>query len=225
MAHRPPGPESGSFGGLRSSSRERIAVPGLLVALIAAAVLLAAPAAPVPKPEPKNALYFPVRAGAAWVYQIGETDRVQSEDVVAEVKRSDGATVVTVSTDVGGDLIPWQTVSISDKGLFRMDGGGPKPARFVCLLRLPTKAGDTWESKEEFLGGEVTVTRTAHAPEWVEVPAGKYKAVRVESEFTFPSLPGAVRATAWYAPGVALVKEVRGGEVFKVLKSFTPDKD
>jgi hypothetical protein len=59
----------------------------------------------------------------------------------------------------------------------------------------------------------------------VEVPAGKFKALRVEWKTDENVL--ALTATRWYAPGVGLVKEVTssgGAEQTQVLKSFRAEK-
>jgi hypothetical protein len=65
--------------------------------------------------------------------------------------------------------------------------------------------------------------------EVVEVPAGRFRAVRVEYSYTLPvgprSVPVAYHATNWYAPGRGAVKVVfRVGEDETVmeLKSYTP---
>ena len=59
----------------------------------------------------------------------------------------------------------------------------------------------------------------------MEVPAGKFKAVRVEQvvHFTF-AFGEPYRQTDWYAPGVGLIKTVAGQSV-TTLKSFTPAMD
>jgi hypothetical protein len=60
----------------------------------------------------------------------------------------------------------------------------------------------------------------------VEVPAGKFRAVRLEIAVTAingEKVP-AIRLTGWYAPEVGLVKMNRGTEWTRVLKSFTPGK-
>jgi hypothetical protein len=61
--------------------------------------------------------------------------------------------------------------------------------------------------------------------EEVEVPAGKFKALRVEAEQELGA--NVFKSTLWYAPGVGLVKSVtntNGTERVQVLKSFTPGK-
>jgi hypothetical protein len=68
-------------------------------------------------------------------------------------------------------------------------------------------------------------TRTVAGEEVVEVPAGKFRALWVESklESAAPTPTG----TYWYAPGVGVVKSVLNtstGVQTTVLKSFTSGK-
>ena len=62
----------------------------------------------------------------------------------------------------------------------------------------------------------------------VEVPAGKYRAVRIDVEIESPGRAGeTTRSSIWYAPRVGVVRQVHGepdtGYV-KVLKSFKSGK-
>jgi hypothetical protein len=71
-------------------------------------------------------------------------------------------------------------------------------------------------------GGTKTakLTFTVGQEETVETPAGTFKAIRVTSEMDV--VKGTT--TAWYAPGVGMVKYELGTEGIQVLKSFTPGK-
>jgi hypothetical protein len=77
-------------------------------------------------------------------------------------------------------------------------------------------AGEPW--------GRATGTAKASGPERVVVPAGTYRAVRVDMEMPYiDGRKGMAKRSYWYAPGVGRVKDVADGEV-TVLKSFTPGK-
>jgi hypothetical protein len=69
------------------------------------------------------------------------------------------------------------------------------------------------------MGGKAT--NSAHGPEEVLVPAGKYRAIRVEYRGAKDGKEET--ATFWYAAEVGLVKMVCAGAV-QELKSFTPGK-
>jgi hypothetical protein len=107
---------------------------------------------------------------------------------------------------------------------------GPFKVDPVCELRFPVKAGDSWvvdiPSQEGGLQGS-TGTATVGDVEEVQVPAGKFRAVRVDVTITAVDgkpLAKPRRATRWYAPGVGLVKVAAGTGVTRALKAFTPGK-
>lgn len=73
--------------------------------------------------------------------------------------------------------------------------------------------------------GRVVTCKLTTGGEEVEVPAGKFKAVRVEAEAGFPAPFAVTRTTYWHAPGVGVVKtveQIKGGDRVEVLKAFTP---
>jgi hypothetical protein len=55
--------------------------------------------------------------------------------------------------------------------------------------------------------------------EWVEVPAGRFRAVRVDWDRQRDA-EEEWRVTRWYAPGVGMVKERNAGHL-RVLVAFT----
>lgn len=201
-------------------------------ALAALALLVLSASACLWAPPPKDGpVYFPTKAGARWVYlvKLGEVDRpYESVEVVTAVEQKGGATLVTVGHESQGEVMPHHVMSVSSKGVFVTSAVGGEMTEPFCVLRLPHRPGNKWEAV--FAGkqwGRVVGTAAAFGPEEVEVPAGKYQAVRVESETPFiDGRKGSAKATTWYAAGVGVVKEVRAdaGSV-RVLKEFTPGTD
>ena len=85
-------------------------------------------------------------------------------------------------------------------------------------LKLPAKAGEAWRVDA------LDLRYTTGEEEVVEVPAGRFKAVRVELRRV---MDGDVvyHNTDWYAPGVGVVKAIsrdREGDRVTVLKAFIP---
>jgi hypothetical protein len=157
--------------------------------------------------------------GAKWVYGY---DGKEEAEVVTAVEKKDTSLIVTVQRVDGFGRKSDSQVRVSKDGLFRLTGGPAVKHPPMCLLKLPHKAGAKWET---FTGAwdmfESTVT--AHGPEKIEVPAGKFEAIRVETKF--PQREGdSIVGKYWYAPGVGLVKQTYGGYV-RVLKSFTAGKE
>jgi hypothetical protein len=192
-------------------------------AALALAVPLAAVAAgPVAPPPREVTHYFPTSVGARWVCQEG--DDTPETFIVTGVENKDGVWVVAVARmKADGTVAPEEKLEVSGKGVFRVEYLGIAVASPVCLLRLPARPGDTWECK---LVSRTRVSRTVRGVEKVEVPAGTFEAVVVDSEVTYGD-GSTARATSWYAPGVGRVKQSYGGPVARteVMKSFTPGKD
>lgn len=98
----------------------------------------------------------------------------------------------------------------------------------VSWLKVNAKPGDTWEGK--FDGGVELITFTRGEEEEVEVPAGKFKAIRLDTLWVTAKFRQTIRTSHWVAPEVGMVKGVSnsgGGPKDNIvceLKSFTPGK-
>jgi hypothetical protein len=190
----------------------------VLRTLLALTVTSVALAAPAPKAREKEVAYFPTRMGDKREYEVRSGDTVESTytDTVTKVEKADAALHVTITRDYPGGQ-SWQTIiAVSADGLFRVSSNGKAVDTPVMLFKLPAKAGTKWERGPE--GSQTTYTVVGE--EDVEVPAGKYKAVRVEE-----AVGGGTRTVLWFAPGVGLVKQTNpGSDAIVVLKAFTPGK-
>ncbi len=174
------------------------------------ASLSALTAAPVPK-DTSPPLYFPTAVGAKWVYE-----KVNGPDETVTVSKVEtvGGEFVVSRAGANGNELQYVKVTVSAAGLRqnREDGNGQLVS--VDLLRAKFRDGDSWPVPD---GGK----RTIRGPEPIEVPAGKFTAVKVTWEHDGQQL------TSWYAPGVGEIKRVEkigdGKErVTRLLKSFQP---
>jgi hypothetical protein len=199
----------------------RIAVFATLAVCLAGTLGLST-AAPVPKE--KAVLYHPTRVGSQWVYKSGDRESVEA---VSAAEEKDGVWLVTVGRMRRGQVEPAHVVSVSAKGL-AIVAGFPvgdltEPA---WLLKLPQTEGNKWEvvlAAEQW--GRAIGSAKAFGPEKVEVPAGTFKAIRVEFELPYiDGREGKAKKTIWYAPEVGKVKEVYG-ETVELLKSFDRGKE
>ena len=95
-----------------------------------------------------------------------------------------------------------------------------------CVGRLPLTAGDTWEVNNPAVF-RAAIRYTTGTEEEVEVPAGNFKAVRIETKSVLRDAT-TIRGTDWVVAGMGVVKSrVRlpdGMEAVQVLKSYTPGK-
>jgi hypothetical protein len=184
-----------------------------------------------PTEADKDAPYIAVNVGDRLVYErtirdrSGESNEVVTQVITAvETKRG---LVVTADYHYGDEKKPRRTLQFhsTDEGVFWIGHDGQTFEAPECILKLPTNEGDNWQCP---FGGrpEVVIRYTTGKEEEVEVPAGKFRARRVESAMT----SGGVKfeSTDWYASGVGLVKTTLrtddGENEVKVLKSFTRGK-
>jgi hypothetical protein len=184
-------------------------VPRPVALVLALIPVVLAPAAPVPKGADGPVLYYPTTVGTKWVYQRDGSDELIRTTITA-AEEKDGGAVLTIGLLTGDKANPYWKVFVSPKGLFSGDGGLDEQKFPNPLLKLPVKAGEKWEVPGK-------PTRTVVGAEEVEVPAGKFRAVRVESE----------GLTEWFAPNVGCVQTVArsaNGETKTVLKTFAPGK-
>src|SRR4051812_33796132 len=178
----------------------------------------AAPRSKVAVPEPQ---YFPAQVGAEWVYDEGGEGAADWTWRVTSVHRKDGEAVVTVSMlSPNGYPVPLEKLAVSAKGVSVLEArNGAEMVRRdppTCRLRLPMKAGDKWEWRTG--GGEPPPCGVVGEEE-VGVPAGKFRAVRIDHA------PPDGRWSEWWAEGVGVVKATLPGGKVRVLKSFTRGKE
>lgn len=197
--------------------------------LLATAIFLSVvEPAPPTKVPPKEARYFPTTVGTRWVYDVRSgIEKVQVERVITKVEEKDGAHIVTVVQEYKGETEPVGKFIVSAKGLQQVEYGGKTIADPPdLLLKLPAKPGDIWEppAGKKVEPREPKLTYTLTAIEEVEVPAGKFRAVRVDSVLEETGHQP-YRQTTWYAQDIGMIKWIRGGDEFtQVLRSFTPGK-
>lgn len=183
---------------------------------------------------PADLDYYPTAVGTKWVYELNGRDQTW-EVTAAEAKA--GETLVTFTQSIaGGKPEPILKASVSAKGVYQLEMG-PFKVDPVCELQFPVKAGARWsvDIPSQTVGSPPqggglrgsTGTVTVGDAEDVEVPAGKFRAVRVDVTITAEDgkpLTKPRRLTRWYAPGVGLVKVAAGPDITRALKEFTPGK-
>jgi hypothetical protein len=180
--------------------------------------------APVPQNVPGPITFFPTRVGDRLVHAIGNGEYTT---VVTEVKEIDGGRQVTLSSLLNdGQTVHFQTIEVTPKGLLLTNAHGRGLPEPLWELKLNPKADAVWKGRwPVFCNGEIVFEEqdyTAAGWETVEVPAGKFRAIRVEREGRLDQLTQ--RTTRWYAPGLGCVKWSSDGSG-SVLTAFTPGKE
>jgi hypothetical protein len=155
-------------------------------------------------PLPENSDYYPLKVGNKWVYRTsgGDTLTVQ----VSRIEKKDGVDRAVLEMLNDGKVLASEHLSSSARGVFRhrfADVEAPAP---VCVLKYPLRKGEAWDMEMMVLGDSITSKARAGDAEEVGVPAGKYRAIPVRMEAQ--AGPIKFRMTAWYAPGVGMIKQV-----------------
>jgi hypothetical protein len=193
-----------------------------LVLPVMALTLAVASAAPTLKNPSKPKPYHTTRLGTTLVYDQG--GREETWEVTA-VEEKGEETVVTMSVVSADAKLPLQKVAVSAKGVFLVEVAQFK-VESVCQLKFPVKEGDTWEyhvAAQKGLAGQ-SGTATVGKVEEVQTPAGKFKAVRVETVITTRNgaqLGPPETYSQWYDPDLGLVKLTGPRDFTRVLKSVT----
>ena len=199
----------------------------LAFAVFGLAIILAS-AAPVPRDADKPLLFYPTAIGTKRVYQWGNgVDKGSGfTTIVSDVKRKDGAWIVTVNIVKGEDHTdPFEVVVVTEKSISygAVGTAGFQPP--LCWLALPAKEGHTWNThlllaypgQCDLLKGRIT----ARSVEKVEVPAGTFECIRVEGLGTKNGMQ--IQDWRWYAIGLGVVKCVNGaGDILELESVALP---
>ena len=174
-----------------------------------AAVLGTVSAAPVPKDAGKPVLYYPTEIGTKIEYKDETETTTSRAGEIVSAETTDGVTTITLewgqASKQDGAHVVKEKVAVSAKGVFRVSLDGTELMPPMCLLKLPVKKGDKWDTTFTSGGTKSVGSATAGEPEEVKTPAGKFTAVPVEHEYTIGKVTQ--RMTHWYAPQVGLVQE------------------
>jgi hypothetical protein len=194
-------------------NRIRIIAALVLILLALAAFLGQKPSAGQKEPPPD---YFPLRVGDWWKYQSTTADGKQSEftmTVLSDEKQSDGNSWYLVeiqstfkpihewySKPTG--LVLWHRELYTSNESMKVTF---EPVR--QYLKNPPATGATWSWKGKgMLGVDIDESNQVIGPEAVEVPAGKFQAMKVETKVNQGGT--LVTKTYWYANWVGLVKSM-----------------
>jgi hypothetical protein len=183
------------------------------------------------KDDPPLAYYFLSTVGDKLVLVMKDGDQTRDGVVeVTEARQMGAAMIVTVRIVEGDRTSQSCRYDVSDKGVYKVGEGDAVLESPECYLRLPLKKGDTWETAHTHEGETVTAKYMFAGEEDVEVPAGKFRCLRIKSEYLFQGWT--FTDTRWFAPRRGMVKEVIVGKDNEkvlmdyvrttVLKSFTP---
>src|SRR5262245_1933485 len=178
-----------------------------------------APAAPVPR-DAGPRYFYPTLVWDRMVYT--RNDNYEYTTTVAKVEKVDGTFHVSVNAILGDEEQLDEKMEVSSKGLRMIRNTYrrtlPHP---IWPLKVTPDADGTWTGKWAVFSrdGDVFEEQEYTAAGWetVEVPAGKFQAIRVNRVGTLQGSKS--QSTSWYALDVGCVKWTYGTSS-AVLKSF-----
>jgi hypothetical protein len=154
--------------------------------------------------------YYPLKVGNKWTYQI-ESDAVPKGSSklihqIAKIDKKAGVSLAQLEIVARDKVTASEHLSITDKGIFRNNYNGEEITPPTCILKFPIKKNNTW--KTESMGGKEKLNVTCKSDEEeIEVPAGKFKTVKVVSDAEVVGAGIIVSTTYWFAQGVGVVKQ------------------
>jgi hypothetical protein len=162
--------------------------------------------------------WYPLAAGAQWHYKAKVNDApAQKVTVTAEKpeayemktgdKKDKSEYVVRYPLKiVSGAQDKVEYVAVLKDGVYRFATAGKEITPPLCFLKLPTKAGESWmvaaTSENEPLTGTFVCQEDT-----VQVPKGKFNALRVSSKDFRIGSTGKMDLAFWFAQGVGVVKQ------------------
>lgn len=168
------------------------------------------------KPQQPPPDYFPLRVGDWWKYRSTTSDAKQSEftiKVLSDEKQGDGTSLYLVETLTTFQPIhDWYSKPSGWVLMHRI--AYPKNEALKAeyqpvkrYLKNPLSANSSWEWKGKgMMGVDIEESSRVMGPEAVEVPAGKFQAMKVETKVIQGGTP--VTKTYWFANWVGLVKSM-----------------
>ena len=129
--------------------------------------------------KPMPPVYYPLKIGNRWEYDL-TANGSQSKMIlrIAKTETIDGIPLMVLEAEVNGQVAATEHLRETAEGIlrYRMNQFVPDPP--FLLLKFPVKSGMKWDGA--FKAGQAKATYASEtAEETVEVPAGKFKTIRV----------------------------------------------
>jgi hypothetical protein len=168
------------------------------------------------KPQEPPPDYFPLRVGDWWKYRSTTADGKQSEftiKVLSAEKQGDGSSLYLVETvSTFQPIHDWYSKPSGQVLMHRI--AYPKNEALKAdyqpvklYLKNPLSAGASWQWKGKgMMGVDIEEASRVTVAEAVEVGAGKFQAMKVETKVIQGGTP--VTKTYWFANWIGLVKSM-----------------
>lgn len=192
--------------------------------------LLCQPLATAQEKSQESKSYYPLKAGNKWTYQI-ESDAVAKGSAkltyqIAKIEKIDGVSLARLETIARGTVAATEHLNVTEKGIFRNRYNGTEVSPPICILKFPIKKGSTWKTESKVGDEKLSVSCKSDEDE-IEVPAGKFKTVKVVLDAEVVDAGIIVSTTYWFASRTGIVKQhvnINGMQFSILLEKFEEGK-
>lgn len=170
--------------------------------------------------------HYPLEQGLRWDYVLRQThqghpmpERSMTMGIAESTRREDGSVEATLQRRYKDLQLPATRVVADGSRVVLARAADPLTGPSLTILRWPASPGDVWQGRPLPTGNSEAVVVIGE--ETVEVPAGRWKALRVDHRLTYADGDGDV-LSYWYAQGVGCVRMIErttvtmGGEKHKL---------
>jgi len=178
---------------------------------------------------------FPIKTGNQWTYtgqtitrvsgRQGNTDFEMTFKIVKATPKGNGQVAdIEVTTNLPNSKVDHQRWEVNDKGIYQLAVGNPpvpfNPPQPIALFPLETDRKFAWKGLGMTPGGKSGTSNLNGkilAAQEVDGASERFSAIGVETKgtFTVDKANGQVASTAFWSPGVGLVRyrqEIMVGE-------------
>jgi hypothetical protein len=178
------------------------------------------------KPVPS---YYPLQVGNQWTFKVTVGDETRTAvSRIAKIETIDKLPLARLEASVNGNVVATEHLLQTEKGIFRYRNNDKEISPPIILLDYASRKPDgTWAG----WGGDIKVGNDKGKysceakEESVEVPLGKYRAVRVA--IRLESKGQSVTTTYWFAKDVGIVRQTvdaAGLSILMELEKIEPAK-
>jgi hypothetical protein len=165
--------------------------------------------------------YYPLQVGNTWHFKVtvmGQTITAISR--IAKIETIDNVALARLEASIMDNIVASEHLRVTEEGVFRYRSNGQEFSPPLCFLKYPVKPGAKWEGEYK-VGNETTKYLAETQEETVEVPAGKFKAIKVTMRLE--SMGQVVHTSYWFVPDVGFVKQTvdaKGPNIVMELEKY-----
>ncbi len=175
--------------------------------------------------------YYPLEVGNKWTFNVAVAgNSVTAISSIVKIEMINGKSMARLEAAIKDKVVANEHLRQTEEGIFRHRNNGQDIDPSICLLKYPVKAGAKWQGEFK-VGNDDGKYSCESSEESIEVPAGKFKAIRVN--IRLESKGQNVNTAYWFVKDIGFVKQTvdAGGlNIVMELEKFerakpAPNKD